>query len=1344
MALIDFNKIFSRQINRFFNNDFNFIQNTMVFNSKTVGMLSLSLALVLLSTGCTLRTEKGESSGDATFRVDYVVEPGVVKNDKTNLDWNIPKSRIFDFVACLRPISQKNPIVGDVFEILGGEGVYQRTTDSQGCLHWSESIPFEYFAKPTYVTVERKFKALKRQVGVASYRFGINPWSGLTDTRPPLIDFRRTNAFHVVAGNVGVEALRGQGGEGAQMFIPTISAVLEQPFTEEETRHSSDYNLHVVLEPKVLVKDMVGQRQKISLEKGSFWMTADVVKIDPSQSTSAGIDLIPPIGTPLLALSEKKLVEFSNGRVDFNVPKRLVSLIEHQSKYSLVISIEPGPNAPAKINKFYGIYSAKELVCLSQGCTFELSDQFNGWIHPDVVGQQITLLNPKVTDEEQRLIETQRGRFNFEQVSLTPATAPRIAPNQAENSISNTVVFDLSVRVADTLQRGAGVLQRAFHIYGMTPYDERPVSSIDLKQLKLKKTTDTGINGDLTWFDSIVAKTYEKRVYKKMQIVFQDVLTKNLYKACVFVAPFNKIQPIKDCRKDANEMVLTQRGIGRPTLSVGHIELKRNGTNLKDYNIITPDLFLESSFIYDFKATLNIHRADSLENPETEVERIAPAWWLVTLVMFKKNVSGNSTSDGKDGNIVPLTTFEKVFCGYKDPEMQLELMVQDLGLMQQRGFFALQFKPLKQNRLKFIEGPSPNTSIDCPGQEVATDSPIEIDDENDLQSPVHFISWIPSQSGSPIVNFSPSNYQDPKIKDLINELRTEIASSDLHVLHEKNMQKRKTIAEQVVKDQTSNKENNDWFAFGAAMLHMPYELKSTQDLKHFAITAFNWTRDKRAQWSPFVRPDPQPVGATPPSSLGDKNSRGFNEQRYNYLLEQWNKYSRHQFEIGSDFVNQKDFIAPSEPSVIDDSGAYWYTNKQHLQLLLHKIKESNIESKEFFGMLSCMDQIFWSDRASQVARCADVKTDEGKRNLEIAHWLCLVTSRNPDATDCSGTKPITEMIVEKKIHVYRLNSSRLVAGVSSSLTISSSFDVGSFVATDYGTMFSDGVTGSVTAEASYSMPVSVVKLGAGVATSLSKTKATVRFDFNREWTDNLAGFGAGMTLSNQEMIVELELGEYRKCYIVRFDMNEKSGLYICEGITSDSPLTLKEHYYVLFNPVVPELLLDSADQRNHMVVQMRGQRSYYRFLSHIDWSLRPFHLNGISRPVGEMVRTLKLRIRDEEVERANATAKMETDSSRTTANLNRGPDWAVNSRVTENLKRGPGWAVPYVIDSSPPESSAYRVNIEKLRERDMPIFGFQAFQDLINDRVPNGNVHDAASEPTRAYPDDRAYKSYGD
>jgi hypothetical protein len=301
------------------------------------------LTLIFLFAACSQGQEAKESSDTSTFLVDPInatTEEGNAKNSFTNL----ATEKTFHFTACLKDVAVMNSIVGAEFRITdqGREiPLKSKTTDSNGCLYWSESFSFQVTQKETFLEIERTIEAISVHAGSVTVKLAVNPWAKGSDAFRDL----RFQTPPAVLQKGQKASTENKGG----LFIETVSAELE---LVKSTDAVADGKLVLSFAPKLIRTGINGSQIPETITNGKFLIRFQFLSVNPDKSIA------------LTGFTEKENSSFVNGVVQ---TKALVKFLKVPPKEStLELAFEAIPiNSPDGIGPVKGKVNLGRFTSLS-------------------------------------------------------------------------------------------------------------------------------------------------------------------------------------------------------------------------------------------------------------------------------------------------------------------------------------------------------------------------------------------------------------------------------------------------------------------------------------------------------------------------------------------------------------------------------------------------------------------------------------------------------------------------------------------------------------------------------------------------------------------------------------------------------------------------------------------------------------------------------------------------------------------------------------------------------------------------------------------------------------------
>lgn len=766
-------------------------------------LLLILAAVTALGSGCTLKTEQSPLADNATFRVDST--GGSVVNESIIAGWDIPYERRFNLSACLKSLSGREDIVNHAFEISGDERAYTRSTDSHGCVNWTEIVGFDYLAQPTFINLKRQIKSLGKQRGTVEFTVAINAWSGLLGSEPPVVDLKRGTVTRIMDSDAGLTALRARSRESAvELEIETLDYRLQL----NNPSRTQDAVLHLEFKPSLILKDMSGKTVRQSLERGKFKVTAYLLRLDEGDRKTLVHKMITPVDVAL-----------KNGNAIFDTPLKFENVkLDAQKAYALALHVT-ADGGPAFIADYSRVYDIPTFASL-QGGTLSLTSQS----------------------------KAEAGEFDFQTYlrGVRGLTEPTVSEagggfftigriNGGNNGIIDESMMQRRVKLSlSTDVRWASNLSplqgRKFKIYSM-----QTGAGGQRRVITPKGATDP--DGMLYWEDEVVHSMYRKQERMKFDITIEDELTGRKVTQCIVTNPWDFWATFfRDCN-ELNEpsTVVTQPLISSvpkvPLLKIDGLCMARTDSQISDsaiLDMIQPDLSLMTKHRYNLQLSAMVLRYDDLRTGlQTPGEAMRGGWWLLSIAVYKNSpASGSVGTAGANGELEPVYTMEKAICNPgTSPAAEIEVALKELGLMDRNNYIAIQIKPLDQKKLKFTDAVGEPTGAYCSGVQVAKDSELAVDTDNDLVSPPYIFPMNLRAGGCPIV-ISHGNFEDVRLK----KLQAQLNRKDVHQVHIEAQRKKdqETLAETA---RLQQERVNGWKKYGESLGLRPHLLRDVKDIE---------------------------------------------------------------------------------------------------------------------------------------------------------------------------------------------------------------------------------------------------------------------------------------------------------------------------------------------------------------------------------------------------------------------------------------------------------------------------------------------------------------------------------
>lgn len=273
----------------------------MTFSKNSLAVKLMLAAALLISAGCSTESNKAKDvgfnepnrfPGEGNFRVDALTAKSTI-NAEYN-DYAILTKKTFNLEACI-----KDPLYAAVqaalaFAIVDGAGNERVLyTDSRGCLNWSETHSFKFFADETYIKMKRRVESRNFYKGYALVEVYLNPWlDGAAAVLDPRYNELPLNAPVVEMSNLSMKGqeLSPSGLRNVQVNLKSVAFdFLGQDFKNYEVspmlglQIAQKYNFRI--SPSILRKTISKLVVPEVLNTGSMKAILVLLKEDPNMTT---------------------------------------------------------------------------------------------------------------------------------------------------------------------------------------------------------------------------------------------------------------------------------------------------------------------------------------------------------------------------------------------------------------------------------------------------------------------------------------------------------------------------------------------------------------------------------------------------------------------------------------------------------------------------------------------------------------------------------------------------------------------------------------------------------------------------------------------------------------------------------------------------------------------------------------------------------------------------------------------------------------------------------------------------------------------------------------------------
>ncbi len=607
-------------------------------------VISQGLVVALLLTSCFRPAHKSPDANSldaqeeklATFTMRET--SAAFAEQEVDANFNVPLSRKLTYNVCLQDKRTLESVIGHTFRIEGVEGSKDLKTNVSGCLIWSETIPFNFFANSTYVTQQRKIIATGIHSGRRTLRFAIKPWE-LSDNYVDLnFNPNKIPERDLVKLESASEALFGHNANKEKFKIPTWPDSFSiQALDIGVSAKSRKIKLHIELNPSVYTKASNGKQATYAFTNGLFeYHMYFVIETKPS------IDGVKP-KDPAMASNNQKLVVFEahsqkpvkmeSLKLKFDEVVELNKSI-NQGELKLAMQLIP-VQGPESLAPFHGVFSLGESSTLTGGFgpklidplnnltqNFQISSYLDGAFKQD--GTKIKTNLAKMTSEASteaerenlNLVETRS--FNVPESPWSFGASPD-AQHQSENK--QFVDRDITVKACITNANKAPLIGETFEIQSFTGQPIGPLTT----------TNDNG--GCLLWTESFKNLSYYGREVPKEGVI---VLKSNGHTVTLPVA-FDPLSstPMFDLRMPAKRLAFENLKASakdrKIILNLNKFAMTPRGDQLF---AIDRHLNLDTSQTFNFDLpAVQVLRTDRPDN--TQYEGIRDGYYLLRIAIQK-------------------------------------------------------------------------------------------------------------------------------------------------------------------------------------------------------------------------------------------------------------------------------------------------------------------------------------------------------------------------------------------------------------------------------------------------------------------------------------------------------------------------------------------------------------------------------------------------------------------------------------------------------------------------------------------------------------------------------------
>lgn len=1143
----------------------------------------LILSLVIIDAGvvsCTRPVRPGNGNL-ASYYVAGMPITKVPTANRTIPGWGLVDEKIFTFQTCVVDNSRQQPMLRHRFTVTGPDQPKTNpaviTTDTDGCLNWTETFAFDPLATPTYLRLKRVLQPDGIQRGERIVEYGINPWSGINGDEAAIVDFTVKKEQVIKQEPVVAKNIASLRASATQPPVPlVIETVTYQAFPDQ--RSGAGFPVQISFNPGYRVTSMSGIPQIKGFTEAQFLVQMQLVRLVTDANGKTTQELKSNEVAPELA-------KFQNGQAVVNFKKIVFGNIERSGQYILVLSVKPAPGAPAGLGAFEEAYEIADFNRVLRGGTFNKIPNPTNVVGSSSVRAMMTRLRGGQT------VDPGEGVAPFD------IDAPSISPVDVlgEDTQNRVLLLNMVVPLVWAADGSPMSLGKKFKIK-LRPQGQNalPIDGID--DDKIQDVTYGGvIRMQTATLHMNYYKKWERMPYELSveyvpdegenvdgaKMVRTQLVCINLAdQASTYIIPEGFLGGAKNCSGPAlarGSKLFTDAG-GPPRVPTMRISgIKWNRDNAASKYAVNNDLSIHIQHLMNFVVTPKVLRFDSPAGFDAANggRNLRPGFYLLTGTLYLNDtVSNNGKGQIKD----ILTSFQTVVKsrdGSLNTQVPLDVATGTaLPIMTQPNYMAVQV-----NQLDVSPEDLDRNGDYLPNREFK----ILPKARTDLSQDSFVFELSPSTGSASVIERD--NIRDQRVKDLYAEL-DRVQTYQRH---------------------------REWTAQQARLSAERFAVQQDPD---------RWKQIARFPKETFL----------PQQGRESARPNGFVELRDYEVIDdkKLNEFLVNQIGIGA---LQRTF----HPITVEvfkktleclDKTSWGHKDTMH----------ECAKTPELFKPARELCSLLAPDSARQAPRSWDVPVYAARDSGQPSLVGNIIGYQTP-MYQCLNS-PFEFLRVQQKTFVYEVDhtvpSEQIFkGGFISNLTMSNNFGIGSFYGTDTGGADISAIRASIAANAV--APFGKAgnlhnggMVGVGLAgVSLDRSHSAMIVDFQRNYRQNAGGLDLNTTLQFEHAEFEIPIKKYRDCYALRLPhLSNTRGYMFCFPI-SDKPKTMRQRYYTVFNKAPGGTMINADNLINRFMVEFRGEDSYYNFMATMEEGMRPF-FDGRTIPleVADMLKCNQMELRN--------------------------------------------------------------------------------------------------------------------
>lgn len=670
----------------------------MQTSKKILINMMLSFCTTTALMGCNLPTPKDKDDAHtsaATFSVQFMADKAKVLDASVQGAFAFPSTKVFNLQACVKDIAYDKIVIGHEFKIeeLGKKA----TTDKQGCLTWTETIPFNFLADSQYIRFERTITSLGLHRGSQTISYAVNPWSH-GENLPPVLNPDNGNTIPklVLDTNEGELALKGLS-KDMKATERTLWVEDARLFITEQKLNENGINLHLEVRPtpSIQMAKMNGEVFLRPLTAGTF--KARMSLIHSYRHDNQDI-------RRQLAQTDFLNIKMENGTLAIASTLNLTAL---PTRGHILLGLELSPqHGPSGLMGFEGVYLVGEYDQLKGSAFLRLNSAVSQTKNFNLENY-LNKNTPSVT--ETALAESENYQKPKIEISQMEFRFLRVGKETTE---TREVFYNIKACVKNGLDQKT-LRSQTFKITKFRQSEKETPASVEIK---------TDNNACINWDESITFRYFDCQHYIKgfvsiqntnlgMNETLQMLVNPWEYQGLIardlrYVSPSEKIAySCKQEEKPRTQLIVD--GFSYNTVSYNYsVDALLNLTVTKKIQVrMDPRLLIYSS----------------LAHGRSEQEKLRDGIYLLRMAVVQ-----NRDYDNANTYITSADKFVNVLAGQINTE--ISFTTQDLKALGNRNSLLVEIHPVDESKV-LVE----NGTIELRNKNAALDS--AINQNTNLETP---------------------------------------------------------------------------------------------------------------------------------------------------------------------------------------------------------------------------------------------------------------------------------------------------------------------------------------------------------------------------------------------------------------------------------------------------------------------------------------------------------------------------------------------------------------------------------------------------------------------------------